>query len=114
MTLISELLRSRVIDATGADLGSVDDVRLVQDGPVVEGFGSLLRVAGLVVGRGGLAVRLGYHRHQVKGPALVKAIVGRLERRAHYVSWEQVETWADGTVRLGVPAAEVARVDQAY
>ena len=68
---IGELLHSTVVDADGKRLGSIDDVRLVQDGPYLEGFGAALRVDGLVVGRGGLAVRLGYHRHGVRGPALL-------------------------------------------
>jgi hypothetical protein len=114
MTLISELLHSRVVDATGRDLGSVDDVRLVQDGPLVEGFGSLLRVDGLVVGTGGLAVRLGYHRHQVGGPLLVRAIARRLEQRASFVSWNEVDSWDCETVRLRIGAGEVRRVAEVY
>ena len=114
MTLISELLHSEVVGADGGRLGSVDDVRVVQDGPVVEGFGALLRIDGLVVGKGGLAVRLGYHRHRVKGPALVRFLAGRLERRAHYVAWDEIDEWDGEVVRLRIPTQRVRRVADAY
>ena len=58
MKLISDLLRSKVVDAYGQDLGSVNDVRLVQDGPALEGFGAALRIDGLIVGAGALAEAL--------------------------------------------------------
>jgi uncharacterized protein YrrD len=97
---VGELLRSNVIDERGRRLGSVDDVRLVQDGPVVGGFGASLRVDGLVVGKGGLGVRLGFHRAQVKGPWPLKAVLGALERRARYVPWARVKSWSDGVVLI--------------
>ena len=114
MKLLSELLRSEVVDSDGRKLGSVDDVRLVQDGPILPGFGAALRVDGLVVGAGSLAVRLGYHRQRVKGPALLEAIFGRLERRAHFVPWELVAEWDGSVVRLGRPVSDVPTVHQAY
>jgi hypothetical protein len=114
MRLISELLDSNVIDVDGDVLGSVNDVRLVQDGPLLDGFGAALRIDGLVVGAGSLAVRLGYHRHRVSGPALLKAIFGALERRAKYVPWEHVEAWTGTTVRLDCPSADLPTVRDAY
>jgi hypothetical protein len=114
MKLLSELLHSEVLDSDGQALGRVDDVRLVQDGPVIPGFGSALRVDGLVVGGGGLAVRLGYHRHGVRGPALLKAIFATLERRAHFVPWELVAEWDGSTVRLRQPSSGVPTVREAY
>jgi hypothetical protein len=114
MKLLSELLRSEVVDSAGQALGSVDDVRLVQDGPILPGFGAALRVDGLVVGAGSLAVRLGYHRHGVRGPALLKAIFARLERRAHFVPWELVADWDGSTVRLRALASDVPTVHEVY
>jgi hypothetical protein len=114
MRQISELLHSTVVDVDGAELGSVNDVRLVQDGPLLDGFGAALRVDGLVVGAGSLAVRLGYHRHGVAGPALLKTIFGALERRARFVPWEQVEEWAGSTVRLRCRSADVSTVSEVY
>lgn len=105
----SELLRARVVDAEGADLGRVEDLRLVQDGPYVDGFGAAIRVDGMIVGKTTLAVRLGYDRHQVRGPALLRATFGALERRAHYVRWEDVEAVEDRRVRLRVAASDLAR-----
>jgi sporulation protein YlmC with PRC-barrel domain len=107
---IGELLRSSVVDADGHDLGSVNDVRLVQDGPYVEGFGVALRVDALVVGPGSVAVRLGYHRHQVKGPALLRLVFGAIDRRAHYVPWDDVEAWDGSTVTLRVRRHDLDRV----
>jgi sporulation protein YlmC with PRC-barrel domain len=102
---LSELLHSEVVDETGRSYGSIDDVRLVQDGPL---FGTLaaLRVDGVVVGRGALGVRLGFHRTAMRGPWLLNAIFGRLERRARFVPWTQVLSCEDGRVVIsGEPAA---------
>jgi hypothetical protein len=114
MKLLSELLHSEVRDADGRALGNVTDVRLVQDGPILEGFGAALRVDGLVVGTGSFAVRLGYHRHGVTGPALLKAIFGTLERRARFVPWDQVAHWEGSTVQLRVPGSDVPTLPEAY
>jgi hypothetical protein len=91
-------------------MGSVDDVRLVQDGPIQGVFGAALRVEGVLIGHGGLGVRLGFNRADVKGPRPLKALFGAMERRARYAPWEQVES-ADGrVVRLRVRAREVGPV----
>ena len=108
---LSELLHSDVFDADGRNLGSVDDVLFVQDGPYVEGFGAALRVAGLVVGRGAIAVRLGYHRAAVSGPWLLRRVFGALERRTKYVPWEDVTDWDGERVTVGVRGDELAPPD---
>jgi hypothetical protein len=97
---LSELLRAKVVDTSGNDLGSVDDVLLVQDGPMLAPFGAALRVEGLVVGRGAVGARLGYHRGAVDGPWLLRVLFRALERRARYVRWEQVESWDGEVVRI--------------
>jgi hypothetical protein len=107
---MAELLHTKVVDVDGVEVGGVDDVRLVQDGPLLEGFGAALRVEGLVVGRGGLAVRLGFHRHGVTGPALVRKLFVSIERRARYVEWASVESWEDETIRLRVRADDIPRI----
>ena len=109
-----ELLRSDVVDAAGAELGSVDDVRLVQDGPLLEGFGAALRVDGLVIGGGSLSVRLGYHRHRVRGPWLLKAVFGALERKALFAPWDQVESWDGERLRLRCTEADLPHVHEVY
>jgi sporulation protein YlmC with PRC-barrel domain len=98
--LASELLGLDVVDVDGRDLGRVDDVRVVRDGPYVEGFGNAMRVADLVVGPGGVAVRLGYVRHGVRGPALIRWWAKRAERRCLLVPWERVATIGDGRIQL--------------
>ena len=104
---LSELLHSHVVDAAGEDVGSVDDVRLVQDGPLLEPFGAALRVEGLVVGHWAIGIRLGYLRADVKGPWLLRRIFGALEQRARYVPWELVESVEDGLVRVKVSGGEL-------
>ncbi|MDQ1374192.1 MAG: hypothetical protein QOJ09_1530 [Actinomycetota bacterium] len=97
---LSDLLHSTVVDADGREVGTVDDVRLVQDGPTVANFDAALRVEGLVVGGGALGLRLGYHRAGVTGPWLLKALFTWLERRARYVPWDDVTSWEDDIVHL--------------
>lgn len=111
---LSDLLHSTVLDADGVDIGPVDDVRLVQDGPLLHGAHAALRVDGLVVGAGGLAVRLGYHRHRVRGPALLKAMFGALERRAYFVPWQQVAAHEGNKVTLRCRADELDTLADVY
>ena len=104
---MGELLRSEVVAADGVSLGRVEDVRLVQDGPFVEGFGAALRLDALIVGRPAFPVRLGFHRHGVRGPAVLRWVFAAMERRGHRVPWSQVAACEGGTVRLRVPADQV-------
>jgi hypothetical protein len=98
--LASELLGVDVVAADGRRLGRVDDLRVVRDGPYVDGFGNAMRVADLVVGPGGIAVRLGYVRHGVQGPALVRWWARRVERRCLLVPWAAVASYDGGVLRL--------------
>ena len=88
---ISELLDQEVFDPSGRKLGKVHDVRLVQDVPASEGQDAAFRVDGLVVGRAGLATRLGYTRNGIQGPWLVKYLVTRRERRTDEISWAEID-----------------------
>lgn len=109
--LASDLFGARVLDAGGTDVGRVDDVRVRRDGPYVEGFGSAMRVDALVVGDGGVAVRLGYVRHGVQGPALLRRWAMRREQRCLVVAWDDVAgVEADG-VHLRVAASELPRLE---
>jgi hypothetical protein len=107
---LSDLLRSDVVDADGSRVGSVDDVRLVQDGPLMGAFGAAFRVEGVLIGHGGLAVRLGFDRAGVKGPLPLKSLLSAMERRCRYASWDQVTSAADGVVRLSVSARDLGAV----
>jgi hypothetical protein len=100
MSLLSDLLHAKAVDGSGADLGLVKDVRLVQDGPLVEGFGHGLRLDGIVVGGRLLGVRLGFMRHEITAPWLLATLFRRLEARCRYYRWDDVETWEPGLVRL--------------
>jgi sporulation protein YlmC with PRC-barrel domain len=109
--LASDLFGTRVLDVDGDDLGCVDDVRVVRDGPYIEGFGAAMRVDGLVVGDGGVAVRLGYVRHGVQGPALLSRWAKRQERRCLVVAWDQVASVDPDAVRLHVARAALHPVE---
>jgi hypothetical protein len=87
---LSELLGAEVVDQAGGSAGHVHDVRLVQDGPVIGGFGASLRVDGLIVARRSIGARLGYERGQVRGPLPVKLLAGWLYHGGHYVHWDRV------------------------
>ena len=104
---ISDLLDRQVVDAEGAPVGKVHDVRLVQDGPLLAGGLAALRADALVVGGGTLSVRLGYHRHGVRGPAPLRALFSALERRAVVVPWPALVLTDDGPLRLRCRRAEL-------
>jgi hypothetical protein len=97
---LSDLLHSRVLDADGAHVGAVEDVRMVQDGPLLLPFGAAFRVEGLMVGRRSIGTRLGYVRGGLRGPWLLRVIFSALERRACYAAWDDVADWDGTTVRL--------------
>ena len=88
---LSELMGMEVVDEAGAGIGRVHDVRVRQDGPVGAGFDARLRVSGLVVGRGGIAHRLGFRWSRRRGPWLVRVIV-RGGHEPRFVPWERVRT----------------------
>jgi hypothetical protein len=104
---LSDLLQSPVLDEDGNMIGKVEDVRAVQDGPIVGGFGASLRIDGLVVGRRTDAVRLGFHRAQVRGPWLLKAVLERRESRARFAEWSRVQSWEDGIIRITGRASDL-------
>ena len=85
-------------------------MRLVQDGPLVDGFGAALRVDGLVVGDGALGVRLGYHRNRITGPWLLRVLFERFEHRTRYVAWAQIDTIDRESIRLVCRAADLTLV----
>jgi hypothetical protein len=96
---LSDLLHSQVVDADGQQLGSVDDVLLVQDGPLLLPFGAGFRVEGLQVGHRAVGRRLGYDHGKVKGPWLLRTFFSMLNRRSLYIAWDDVQTW-DGSIVL--------------
>jgi hypothetical protein len=95
---LTDLLDRPVLDAEGRPMGRVREVRLVQDGPLVPGFGAALRVDGLLVGQPASAVRLGFHRPDVRGPWPLKPVLAFLARRTTYVTWKDLSLGEDGTI----------------
>src|SRR5919112_4168286 len=104
---LSDLLHARVYDAGGRDVGAVHDVRLVQDGPLQLPFGHAFRVDELVVGRGGLLLRLGFHHGGVERPAPLRAILRALAGRPYVVPWDDVAGWDGDRVDLRVAASDL-------
>jgi hypothetical protein len=111
--LMSDLIGAYVVDADGQRLGKVTDVRLVQDGPYIEGFGNALRVDGLVVGRAGIADRLGYVRGGVRGPWLLRRLASALEGKAWLVPWTEV-TAGEAGLAVGQARQALQRVRDVY
>jgi hypothetical protein len=95
MMRISDLVASEVREADGTPVGRVREVRVVQDGPVVDGVQAAFRVDALIVGRGSLGVRLGYHAGPIRGPWLLSLIFGRTKQRVREISLDDVATWDD-------------------
>jgi hypothetical protein len=92
---ISDLLEYDVVSADGTRLGRISDVRVIQDGPIIRGVQAAFRVDALIVGRSGLAQRLGYIRGRVEGPWMLRLIFSRLERRAQVVAISDIASWDD-------------------
>jgi hypothetical protein len=97
---LSELIGSRLVDASGAEIGEVADVRLVQDGPLLTSMQAAFRVDGLIIVSGRTTRLFGYER-QV-GPAALRWLVHRRLGRVGYLPWTDVEEVADGLVRARV------------
>ena len=93
----ADLLGADVMSADGRRLGEVLDIRLVQDGPLL-GADCALRLDGFVVGKRRLSAHLGYDRAGVRGPALVAAVVRRLNAGNRYLPWAEVSRLEAGTV----------------
>lgn len=102
---IAELLAHDVRDADGRALGSVHDVRAIDDD-------GTLTIHELVVGGGAVAYRLGYVTGHVTGPWLLARLAQLLRHDLHLVPWEHVRRAADGTLHLDVPVDELQRLEE--
>ena len=106
---LSDLLGAEVVDETGASAGRVHDVRLVQDGPLVGGFGAALRLDGLVVGRRAIGTRLGFERgNTMKGPLPVRLLAGWLHHDGRYVEWRRIRSIEPNLVRISGTVEDLA------
>ena len=95
---LSDLLRSEVVDTNGRRYGTVEDVLIVQDGPLLLPFGAAFRVDRLIVGTRRVGTRLGYNREGIRGPWVLRALFGAIERRAHEIAWDAVVEWDGRTI----------------
>jgi hypothetical protein len=108
---LSDLLHAEVFGPDDERLGRVLDVRMVQDGPLLEPWGAAFRVHGLIVGPRIAGTMLGFERAQVHGPALLKALFHSVERHARYVEWPHVVSAERGCVRVDVAKDQMGDVE---
>ena len=85
---LADLLGADVVDRCGQRAGRVHDVRLVQDGPLIGGFGASLRLDGLIVRRRAMAPAWATNEATVNGPLLVKLLAGWLDHDGRFVPWD--------------------------
>ena len=99
---LSDLVHRPVVDSGGRSVGYVQDVRAVQDGPVLGSWGAAFRVEGLIVTRRRWTSVLGFDAGRERGPAAVARLVGMLLRRSHFVPWEDVVSWDGERIAIAV------------
>jgi sporulation protein YlmC with PRC-barrel domain len=109
---MSDLVGATVRDPSGQVVGTVSDVRLVQDGPRLGDWGRALRIQGLVISprhRGGW---LGYERDRARGPWLIRALSQWLHKDSVFASWADVASVQHRQVELRSPSRELPPVPQ--
>ena len=95
---LSELLGREVRDAGDRYVGTVADVVLVQDGPMLGPYAAALRLTGLIVVERRHVRLMGYERDVM--PLGLRWLVRRLAGRVAHVPWEDVEAWDAPVLRL--------------
>jgi hypothetical protein len=85
---LSAILGVDVLDRNGLRAGSVGDVRLIQDGPLLGAFAGW-RVSGLIVVERGHVRLCGYQRDV--GPFFIRWIVRRLAGQVWFVPWSEID-----------------------
>ena len=98
---LTELLGSGVVDAAGASLGPVRDVRIIEREP--GRIGARFGVAGLVIGGGFLARPAhawGIAEGRASGPWLLRRLTTRAVRQARFIPADRVSDWGPGEVRV--------------
>jgi sporulation protein YlmC with PRC-barrel domain len=109
---LSDLMEAEVLDGSNEVMGRVHDVRLVQDGPQIGSWGAAFRVEGLIVGKGGIADRLGYERSTVHGPWLVKSLVELFHKDTKFVPWSDVVAIEQGRILVRSNTDDLAEPDK--
>jgi len=105
---LRDLLGSQLVAIRGGALGTIHDVRLVQDGPVLGSFGAALRLDGLLAGPGAVGVRFGYAHGHVDAPALLATALRAESHRLLFAAWSDVVAVSEGVVyvRAGTALTE--------
>jgi hypothetical protein len=97
------LLGCRLFDCDGTEIGSVHDVRFVADGlPYARTGKPSYRLDALIVGGKAVGDRLGFTRHEMKGPWPLTVLFPHLARHSFLVPWEDVS-------RFDRPRIEIRR-----
>jgi hypothetical protein len=104
---MSDLLGAAVLDADRETLGTVHDVRLIQDGPPAGPFGASLRLRAILFGITAVGVRLGFARTDVRGPWVMRAPFGALHGRIRVATWDQIRVIEEARIGLRVAADDV-------
>ncbi len=97
---LSELLRYRAFDVNGESLDHVKDVRLRREG---QGW----VVTHVVVGRTGIAQRLGFMPGVVERPALLARLMKWIGRHAWAARWEDVTLQPERVILVDVPRRDL-------
>jgi sporulation protein YlmC with PRC-barrel domain len=97
---LTDLLDAQVIDESGRSAGTVHDVRLVQDGPVLGELNAAFRVLGLVAGPRKVGGRLGYDRTNMNAPWLLNLLYRRIHRDDVLVPWDRVRSLEPHIIRM--------------
>jgi hypothetical protein len=108
---LSELLGRDVHDSSGGYVGTVADVVLVQDGPMLGPYAASLRLSGLIVVERHHLRLMGYERDVM--PLGLRWLVRRLAGRVVHVPWEDVDTWDGPVVTLRTTGDRLSEHDPA-
>jgi hypothetical protein len=108
---IAELLGCRLFDCDGTAIGSVHDVRFVADGPPYAHTGKpAYRLDALIVGGRAVGDRLGFTRHEMKGPWPLTVLFPRLARHSYLVPWEDVTRFERPRIEIGRRAGDLCSI----
>jgi sporulation protein YlmC with PRC-barrel domain len=97
--ILTDLLGSDAVDADGARIGSVVDVRLEISGAPRQLLAATV-VTGLLVSPHSRTSTWGYERRGEDGPYLIAKLQRWLHRGMFLVAWEDVARVDEGAVRL--------------
>lgn len=97
---LSDLIGREVVDSGGRRVGTVADLVVVQDGPMLGGLTASFRGTALVVVERRHVRLLGYERDL--RPAVLRGLMKTLAGRVRQVPWETVESYDEGPLRLRV------------